>query len=148
MTAMPAPGRAPAGSQAAAEWTQFGQAAPQLAATMRRYLAQLAAFLAPRSVDAADAALRQLARWILASTGIESTAQIRRDDIEDFTCWLARQPGTKGTLSAETRRQRLRTLRAFFERIIEWDWPDAPPRNPVLRRGHPEKARAAAEVPR
>jgi site-specific recombinase XerD len=106
---------------------------------MRRYLAQLAAFLAPRSVDAADAALRQLARWILASTGIEAVAQIRRDDIEDFKVWLARQPGTKGTLSAETRRQRLRTLRAFFERIIEWDWPDAPPRNPVLGGDIPKK---------
>jgi site-specific recombinase XerD len=106
---------------------------------MRRYLAQLAAFLAPRSVDAADAALRQLARWILASTGIEAVAQIRRDDIEDFKVWLARQPGTKGTLSAETRRQRLRTLRAFFERIIEWDWPDAPRRNPVLGGDIPKK---------
>ena len=147
MTAMPAPGRAPAGSQAAAEWTQFGQAAPQLAATMRRYLAQLAAFLAPRSVDAADAALRQLARWILASTGIEAVAQIRRDDIEDFKVWLARQPGTKGTLSAETRRQRLRTLRAFFERIIEWDWPDAPPRNPVLGGDIPKKPEPLPKFP-
>ena len=25
----------------------------------------------------------------------------------------------------------------FFERIIEWDWPDAPPRNPILARRHP-----------
>jgi integrase len=23
-------------------------------------------------------------------------------------------------------------LRMFFERIIEWDWPDAPPRNPII----------------
>ena len=38
---------------------------------MRRYLAQIATFLAPRSVVAADAALRQLARWLLASTSIE-----------------------------------------------------------------------------
>jgi site-specific recombinase XerD len=147
VTAMPAPGREPAGSQAAAEWTQFGQAAPQLAATMRRYLARLAAFLAPRSVDAADAALRQLARWILASTGTGAVAQIRRDDIEDFKVWLARQPGTKGTLSAETRRQRLRTLRAFFERIIEWDWPDAPPRNPVLGGDIPEKPEPLPKFP-
>jgi hypothetical protein len=32
----------------------------------------------------------------------------------------------------ETHRQRMRTVRAFFERIIERDWPDAPPRNPVI----------------
>ena len=139
MSALPAPGREPAGSQAAAEWAQIEQAAPQLAATMRRYLTQVAAFLAPRSVEVADAALRQLSRWILTSTGIEAAAQIRRDDIEDYKVWLARQHGTAGPLSANTHRQRLRTLRAFFERIIEWDWPDAPPRNPVLGGDIPKK---------
>ncbi len=95
--------------------------------------------VAPRSVDVADTALRQLSRWILASTGIEAVAEIRRDDIEDYKVWLSRQPGTKGMLSANTHRQRLRTLRAFFERIIEWDWPDAPPRNPVLGGDIPKK---------
>ena len=106
---------------------------------MGRYLTQVAAFLAPRSVEVADAALRQLSRWILTSTGIEAVAQIRRDDIEDYKVWLARQHGTTGSLSANTHRQRLRTLRAFFERIIEWDWPDAPPRNPVLGGDIPKK---------
>jgi site-specific recombinase XerD len=119
MSALPAPVREPTGSHAAVEWDHIGQAAPQLAATMRRYLTQVAAFLAPRSVEVADSSLRQLSRWILASTGIESVAGIRRDDIEDYKVWLARQPGTKGALSANTHRQRLRTLRAFFERIIE-----------------------------
>ena len=139
MSALPAPGREPAGSHAAAERAQIEQAAPQLAATMGRYLTQVAAFLAPRSVEVADAALRQLSRWILTSTGIEAVAQIRRDDIEDYKVWLARQHGTTGSLSANTHRQRLRTLRAFFERIIEWDWPDAPPRNPVLGGDIPKK---------
>ncbi len=32
-----------------------------------------------------------------------------------------------------------RALRAFFERIIEWDWPDAPPRNPVPGGDIPKK---------
>src|SRR6266851_2714381 len=27
----------------------------------------------------------------------------------------------------------------FFERIIEWDWPDAPPRNPVIAGDIPKK---------
>ena len=35
-------------------------------------------------------------------------------------------------LAKNTQRQRLRTLRMFFERIIEWDWSDAPARNPVI----------------
>lgn len=52
--------------------SQIAEAAPQLAATVRRYLTQVATFLAPRSVDVADAALRQLSRWILACTGIEA----------------------------------------------------------------------------
>ena len=124
--------RAPAGTHAAAEWEQIEQVAPELAVTMRRYLAQAATFLAPRSVDAANGALRQLARWLLASTSIESVTEIRRDDIEDFKIWLAGQDGTSGRLSANTFGQRLRMLRVFFERIIEWDWPDAPPRNPVI----------------
>jgi hypothetical protein len=117
MSAIPAraggAGRAPAGTHAAVEWTQIGQAAPELAATMRRYLTQAATFLAPRSVDAANGALRQLARWILASTSIESVTQIRRDDIEDFKVWLSAQQGTNGTLSANTYGQRLRMLRVF-----------------------------------
>src|SRR5216683_1584780 len=84
MSAVPARNREPAGSGPLAEWAETGQAAPMLAATMRRYLRQAATFLAPRSVDAADTALRQLTRWLLASTSITSVAQIRRDDIEDF----------------------------------------------------------------
>ena len=33
----------------------------------------------------------------------------------------------------------MRTVRQFFERIIEWDWPDAPVRNPVLGGDIPKK---------
>ena len=86
MTAMPAPGREPAGAQAAAEWAQIEAMAPQIAATMCRYLSQLATFLGPASVGAADNALRQLARWALGSTGIEAVADIHRDDVEGHCC--------------------------------------------------------------
>jgi hypothetical protein len=48
--------------------------------------------------------------------------------------WLTAQPGqTVPRLSVNTRRQRLGMLRAFFERIIEWDWPDAPARGSARR---------------
>jgi site-specific recombinase XerD len=114
-------------------------AAPRVTATMRRYLRQLGTFLAPRSVDAAENALRQLARWLVTEAGISAVGDIRRDDVEDYKAWLAGQPGMHGNLSAETHRQRLRTVRQFFERIIEWDWPDAPPRNPVLAWDIPKK---------
>ena len=65
---------------------------------------------------------------------------MRRDDIEDYKVWLAARPGAGGqVIAAETHRQRIRTVRAFFERIIEWDWPDAPPRNPVIAGDIPKK---------
>jgi site-specific recombinase XerD len=132
VSALPAPGRDPAGSGPAAEWAQIAPAAPQLAATMRRYLSQLGTFLAPASVAAADSVLRQFTCWLLAATSVQAVAGVSRDDIEDFKVWLAARPGRGGgRLSASTCRQRLQTLRMFFERIIEWDWPDAPGRNPV-----------------
>jgi site-specific recombinase XerD len=121
-------GRAVAGRAAAAQWAQIRAAAPQAAATIQRYLQRLAVFLAPGSVDAAENALRQFARWMITDAGLEAIAAVRRDDIEDYKVWLAAQPRAGGqVITAETHRQRLRTVRAFFERIIEWDWPDAPP---------------------
>ena len=153
MSALPARGpatsRTVAGSTAAAQWAQIRAAAPQVAATIQRYLQRLAVFLAPASVDAAEGALRQFARWMIADAGLEAIAAVRRDDIEDYKVWLAAQPRAGGqVITAETHRQRIRTVRAFFERIIEWDWPDAPPRNPVIAGDIPKKARAAAQVPR
>jgi len=139
VSAVPAPERQPAGWHADAEWAEIAAAAPRVTAVMRRYLRQLGTFLAPRSVDAADGALRQFARWMLTDAGITAVGDIRRDDIEDYKVWLAGRPGNHGRLSAETHRQRLRTIRQFFERIIEWEWPDAPPRNPVIAGDIPKK---------
>ena len=65
---------------------------------------------------------------------------MHRDDIEDYKLWLAAKPRAGGqTITMETHRQRMRTLRQFFERIIEWDWPDAPARNPVIAWDIPKK---------
>jgi site-specific recombinase XerD len=136
----PAASRAAAGSIAAGEWAQIEAAAPLVAALVRRYLRQLGTFLAPASVDAAENALRQLARWMITGAGLDSIAAVRRDDIEDYKVWLAAQPRAGGgTITRETHRQRMRTVRAFFERIIEWDWPDAPARNPVIAGDIPKK---------
>ena len=114
-------------------WWALEAAAPQMVTTMRRYLAQTATFLAPSSVDVVDNSLRQLAAFL---TGLEppvvSMAGVTRTHIEDFKVALAARPGLKGTLSANTQRQRLRMLRIFFERLIEWGWDDAPVRNPIL----------------
>ena len=115
------------------DWAHLATRAPRLAATMGRYLVQLTTFLAPRSVDVADSTLRQLARWLTDNTDVTAVADITRTHIEDYKVWLAAQPGTKApTLSKNTQRQRLRMIRIFLERLIEWDWPDAPVRNPIL----------------
>jgi site-specific recombinase XerD len=115
------------------EWAVLSAEAPQLAATMRRYLVQLTTFLAPRSVDVADSTLRQLARWLVAETDVVAVADITRTHVEDYKVWLAAQPGCKGpTLAKNTQRQRLKMIRIVLERLIEWDWPEAHRRNPIL----------------
>lgn len=91
MRAVPVPDVpvATVGATAAAEWVEVANAAPLLAKTMRRYLAQVATFLAPTSVDVADNTLRQLARWLIEATAVRAVADITRDDIEDFKIRLA-----------------------------------------------------------
>lgn len=122
------------------EWATIAGKAPQLAETMSRYLAQAGTFLAPASVDSACNGMRQLCRWLLAATDIRSVAGINRNAIEDYKVWLADQKGNAGRrLSANTQRQRLRMLRVFFERIIEWEWADAPTRNPIIGRDIPPR---------
>ena len=115
------------------DWASLAALTPQLTATMRRYLVQLTTFLAPRSVDVADSTLRQFARWLTANTDVTVVADIGRTHIEDYKLWLANQSGTRGrTLAVTTQHQRLSMIRIFLERLIEWDWPDAPGRNPIL----------------
>jgi hypothetical protein len=110
----PAAGRAVPGSAAAAQWAQIRAEAPLVAAVIQRYLQRLGAFLAPASVAAAENALRQFARWMITDAGLGSVAAVRRDDIEDYKVWLAARPRASGkTITAETHRQRVRTVRAF-----------------------------------
>jgi site-specific recombinase XerD len=149
VSALPARERPSPGWHAEAEWAQIEAAAPRVAAVMRRYLRQLGTFLAPRSVDAADSALRQLARWMITEAGLTAPGDIRRDDIEDYKVWLAAQPRGGGqTITKETHRQRMRTIRQFFERIIEAGLARRTAAQPGHRLGHPHKTRTAAEVPR
>jgi len=123
------------------EWAILSGRAPQLVATMRRYLLQLTTFLAPRSVEVADTTLRQLARWLTTETEVTVVNEITRGHVEDFKVWLAAQPGQKGQLLAtNTQRHRLRMIRTFLERLIEWDWPDAPGRNPILHGDIPPRS--------
>lgn len=115
------------------QWWSLSELAPEMVATMGRYLAQVATFLAPASVAVADHALRQLAGFLSTQEPpVTTVAEVTRPHLEAFKVWLSAQPGRSGALSANARRQRLGTLRAFFERLIEWGWEDAPARNPIL----------------
>ena len=122
----------PLASKADRDWASIAATAPPMAATMARYLDQLGTVLAPTSVEVANNTLRQLARWLLEETPVRTVREVRRAHIEDYKVWLSCAPANGKPLATNTRRQRLQVLRMFFERIIEWDWPDAPPRNPII----------------
>jgi hypothetical protein len=90
-----------AGSIAAAEWARLQVTAPQVVLTIHRYLRQLGTFLAPRSVTAAEGALRQFARWLVTEAQITAVANIRRDDI-GYKVWLVSGTGRLPVINRET----------------------------------------------
>jgi site-specific recombinase XerD len=118
---------------ASREWSTIAATHPQLAATASRYLAQIALSLSPASVVVADSTLRMICCYLLEEhPEVDGFAAVGRREIEGFKVWLAHRPGRVKTLSANTIRQRLGTLRTFFDRIGEWDWTDAPARTPIF----------------
>lgn len=132
------------GPQRLPDWDHLAAAAPDVVATMRRYLDQLACVLRPGSVGGADLALRSLAAFLTEhAPDLATVAGINRRHIEDFIRWLAARPGRTGArVTPATLAHRLGTLRMFFVRISEWDWPDAPARVPIIpgdlpRQDHP-----------
>lgn len=117
---------------------------PELVATMRRYLEQIACVLRPGSVNNADQALRAFAGFLAeAAPEVTSTTQVTRRHIEDYKPWLAKRPGqNKARATTATLAHRLGTLRMFFVRIDEWGWEEAPARVPMFpgdqpRQDHP-----------
>jgi site-specific recombinase XerD len=116
------------------DWDQLSECIPEVVATMRRYLDQLACVLRPDSVSGADLALRSLAAFLVERAPEAITVPaIGRRHIEDFKRWLADRPGRDNPqVSAGTLAHRLGTLRMFFIRIQDWDWPDAPARVPII----------------
>ncbi len=125
-------------------WDQLDAQVPDIAATMRRYLDQIAFVLRPGSVKGTDLALRSFAAFLVQERPeVTSTTQVTRRHIEGFKPWLAKRPGqNKARLTNATLAHRLGTLRMFFVRIDEWGWDQAPPRVPMLsgdlpRQDHP-----------
>lgn len=115
-------------------WAEVGAHAPQLVATARRYIDQIELSLRPNTILKADEALRVFATYLVADhRHLGGFVDVGRAQVEGFKADLGRHRTAKGTaLSSNTLRQRLGMLRTFFDRIIEWDWPDAPARNPIF----------------
>jgi site-specific recombinase XerD len=125
-------------------WAEPEPALPQIAATMRRYLAQISCVLRPGSAGNAGQALRCFATFLArAAPTVTSIAQVTRAHIEDYKPWLAARPGqNKAQVTTATLAHRLGTLRMFFVRLDEWGWDEAPPRVPMFpgdlpRQDHP-----------
>ena len=114
------------------DWPEIAAVAPVLAGTMQRYLDQVAVSLRPASVRAADRMLRQFADFVTnESPRIVRLVDVERHHVEGFKRHLGTrlsQNDTGRTLSPVTIRLTLGTLRTFFERVSEWDYPDAPTR--------------------
>ncbi|MDP4013200.1 MAG: site-specific integrase [Candidatus Nanopelagicales bacterium] len=124
------------------DWDTVAAQAPQLAATMRRYLGQIAISLRPGSVALIDTALRQLAGLLIAGhPDVTCVANISRQHIEAYRTWLVARPGYRRQphLSKTTIGMRMGHLRGFFERIIEWGYDDIPHRIPVYSCDRPIK---------
>jgi integrase len=117
-----------------AHWAEIAFRAPQMAATMQDYLDQLTVSSRPSTVQAAALALRHLAEHVTTTDpGCTSVAAIERRHIESYKLALAARPGKRGSrLSPQTIRHNLGMARTFFERVIDWDYPDAPRRVPIL----------------
>ena len=114
-------------------WDELALRAPQMVATMTAYLEQMTVSHRPASVQAYSLALRHLAAQVTATdANCVSVAEIDRVHIEDYKLALAERRGWKGTLSTTTIRHNLGMVRTFFERIIDWDWTDAPRRVPIF----------------
>ena len=111
-------------------WAQIATRAPIMVATMASYLDQLEVSARPGTVAAAEMTLRFFAHRVSeADPACVSVARIGRSHIEDYKCWLLKRRGQTGKpLATMTIRHRLSTVRTFFERIMEWDYDDAPAR--------------------
>lgn len=116
-------------------WAPTARRQPLLAATARQYLDQISISLSPSSVVVADQTLRMFCLFLAEiRPGVSGFAQVDRAVVEDYKLWLVARPGVKldTAATANTVRQRLGTIRTFFDRIIEWDWTDAPARTPIF----------------
>jgi integrase len=123
-------------------WEEIAARADLLTSTMKNYLAQLAVSSRPGTVEAADLALRVFAGHLLETDpDCLCVADVSRRHIESFKLALAARPGKNPgqRSSVATICHKLGMVRTFFERIIEWDYTDAPRRVPIFAGDFPKR---------
>lgn len=115
--------------------------AGQLTVTIERYLAQISVSLRATSVASAAGVLGRFVECLAEHhPEVVGAVDIGRVHIETYKLWVAARPGQKGgTASVNTIRHALSTVRMFFERIIEWEWDDAPNRVPIFAGDVPKR---------
>ncbi len=97
------------------------------------------------SVDQIDTTLRLIAGYLAkCHPDVTAVAGVGRVQVEGFKTFLVARPGRRSrpSLTKTTIAMRVGYLRAFFDRIIEWDYPDVPARSPVFAGDVPIKDRA------
>ncbi len=114
-----------------------------LTATMHHYLDQMAIGLRPATIDRYEVWLRQFAGFLADQTPpVHSVAAVTRAHIEAFKTHLAGRASDHGDhLANGSIRDALVVLRGFFERLTEWQHPDAPARVPIYHGDIPIKDR-------
>lgn len=112
------------GVQEHAGWAEI---APGVAGTMRRYLDQVGLSLRPSSVVPIEIALRELGRFLASEApDVACVADLRRHHIEAYKAWSATRSSRQGQRSRTTVAKYLGLVRAFLERITDWDYEDVP----------------------
>ena len=116
-------------------WDLLAVRAPLLAGTMRRYIAQQTVTLAPSTILAMNQTLVRFGLWVIVhDPTVRGAGDIGRSHVEAFKlkCITDVHFATGKPLATNTIRQRLRLMKVFFDRIIDWEFDDAPRRNPII----------------
>lgn len=116
-------------------WAALATRSPLLVASLRRYLSQIAVSMRPGSVALIDTTLRHFAGYLTEHhPDVLGLVDVRRTHIEGFKTFLASKTAYRGKPepAKSTTAMRLGHLRGLFDRIIEWEYQDAPPRNPIF----------------
>jgi site-specific recombinase XerD len=129
--------------RAATREDKWAGLAPTLTATAHHYLDQMAVSMRPSTIDRYEIWLRQFATYLASlDPPPTSISQVDRSHIETYKLHLSERASQAGEpLNSSSIRDALGVLRLFFERLCEWDHPDAPPRVPVFSGDIPIKNR-------